>query len=108
MKMIDTTLKGINDNNAQTKSKIVLIEHENRLFRISCNSNTYNFQSGGDVAVMGNDNKWETLKTFNMFEDYGIEHSYEYFNEAKFDGAITDLKKFIKKTAKYLVPIKVA
>ena len=102
MKTIDTTTKGIDNNNAQTKSKTVLIEEQDRLFKISCVSNTYDFQSNGAVYIMGTDNKWERIKSFNMAEDYNVQHSYQYFKESNFDNAIKDLKKLIKKTAKFM------
>ena len=104
MKTIDTTTRNIDNNNAQTKTKTVLIEHENKLFQINLKSDSYDSQSGGTVKVMGNDNKWETIKSFNLVEDFGVKHSYQYFKESNFDKPIAELKKFIKKTAKYLEP----
>ena len=105
MKTIDTTTRNIDNNNAQTKTKTVMVEHEQRLFRIVLKSDSYDFQSGGRVEVIGNDNKWETIKSFNLVEDFGVQHSYQYFRESNFDKPIAELKKFIKKTAKYLTPI---
>ena len=102
MKTIDNSgLKSQHSNGAWTQT--ILVEHEGVLFRMFMKSESYDFQSPARLSVMGNDNKWEIIKSVNVPKDYDINIAYSRNpSERTFNPIVTDFKKLIKSTAKFL------